>query len=87
LGEISLKVPVGRCMDVNAAIGPGGSGVELRTINRSSGDELGLVRGNFSATARTCALRAAETLELKVELRVLSGSAQALVTTRLIDPR
>ncbi len=87
LGTVELKIPVGRCMDVNAAIGAGASGIELRLVNKNGGDELGLVRGSYSVTGRACAIRVGETLEARVELRALSGAGQALVTTRLIDPR
>jgi hypothetical protein len=86
LGLLELKVPVGRCLDVNVAIGAGGSGVELRVVG-PQGDELSLLRGSTSGNTRVCALRMGETLQAKLELRVLSGSSRALVATRLIDPR
>ncbi len=87
LAFVDLKIPVGRCMDVYAALGAGASGIELRLVNKASSEELGLVRGSTSATGRACAIRVGETLEARVELRALSGSSNALVATRLIDPR
>jgi hypothetical protein len=86
LGSLDLKVPVGRCLDINVAIGAGGSGVELRVVG-AQGDEISLFRGSYSGHTRVCALRMGQTLQAKLELRVLAGSARALVATRLIDPR
>ena len=86
LGMLDLKVPVGRCLDVNVAIGAGASGVELRVVG-PQGDELSLLRGSTSGHTRVCALRVGQTLEARLELRVLSGNTRALVATRLIDPR
>jgi hypothetical protein len=86
LGTLPLKVPIGRCLDINAGIGPGASGVELRVVG-ADGQELSLVRGSVSGTTRVCTLRAGQTLHANLELRVLSGSGGALVAMRLIDPR
>jgi hypothetical protein len=86
LGSTPIKVPIGRCLDISAAIGAGGSGVELRVVG-ADGTEQSLVRGSYSANTRVCALKMGQTLEARLELRVLSGSASALVATRLIDPR
>lgn len=85
--EVSLKVPIERCVDLSAALGPRGSGVELRFVNAETGEELGLYRGSDSVSGRVCALRAKKTLEARAELRALAGQAKALVATRLIDPR
>ncbi len=86
-GSVNIKVPVARCVDLTAAIGAGGSGVELRFVNSENGEELGLFRGGDSVSGKVCALRSGKTLEVRAELRALAGKARALVATRLIDPR
>jgi hypothetical protein len=87
LSTLDIKVPVARCVDLTAAMGPGGSGVELRFVNGENGEELGLFRGSDSVSGRVCALRSGKTLAARAELRALAGKARALVATRLIDPR
>jgi hypothetical protein len=87
ISSIDLKIPLGRCMEVSAAIGIGGSGVELRVVQRVTNEELELVRGNTSVSAKICAKKGDSTLDAAAELRVLAGHARALVATRSLDPR
>ena len=85
LNGLDVKVPVGRCLEVTAALGPGASGIELRALGANN-QELSLMRGSFSVSSRLCAVRAGETLQARVELRALSGSGEALLASRLDRP-
>jgi len=85
LSRQKLLVPAGRCLDVTGAIGPGASGLELRLV--AGGDrELALGRGEYATSARACAVDASGA-DLVAELRVATGSATALLTAHLVDPR
>jgi hypothetical protein len=85
LARQNLMVPVGRCLDVTGAIGPGASGFEIRLV-RSEGQEIALGRGEHSTTVRACAMDAPSG-DIVAELRASSGSATALLTAHLVDPR
>jgi hypothetical protein len=85
LARQKLLVPVGRCLDVTGAVGPGASGLEIRLV--SGGDrELSLGRGEHATSARACAVDASGA-DLVAELRVAAGSGTALLTAHLVDPR
>jgi hypothetical protein len=88
LGKQALTLPFGRCLDATVAIGPGGSGVELRLV-RSDGTELALGRGDTATSVRACALDATSGTapEVVAELRLTAGSANALLTAHQTDPR
>ncbi|HET9960249.1 MAG TPA: hypothetical protein VFQ61_37420 [Polyangiaceae bacterium] len=86
--NLDLTVPFGRCMDVTLALGAGASGAEIRLVG-SDGAQVALGRGSQVGTARVCALSAdsAENrLKTRAELRVIAGSTQALVATRMLSP-
>lgn len=84
---IDVLVPIGRCVDVDAALGPGATGVELRAVDSESADELELSAGSESAALRICALDSGRTLKARVEITVGVGSTTALVATRMLSPR
>jgi hypothetical protein len=85
LARQNLLVPVGRCLDVTGAIGPGASGFEIRLVG-SEGQEIALGRGESSTSVRACAMDAPSG-NIVAELRASSGSATALLTAHLVDPR
>ena len=85
LARQNLMVPVGRCLDVTGAIGPGASGFEIRLVG-GEGQEIALGRGESSTSVRACALDAPGG-DIVAELRAASGSATALLTAHLVDPR
>lgn len=84
----TLTLPFGRCLDATVAIGPGGSGVELRLV-REDGTELGSGRGDTATSVHACAVDAASGTAPPVvaELRLAAGSAPALLTAHQTDPR
>ncbi len=83
LTRLALAVPLGRCTDVFVAVGPGGSGAEVRLVDAENGLEIALSRGTVAATARACALENGP-IEAIAELRSAHGKATALVTSRLV---
>lgn len=85
-GSVDVAVPIGRCMDVALALGPGASGAEVRLTDRDSGAELDLGSGTVSAGARACALDRPSGLRVRAELRAVTGASEALVATRMLAP-
>jgi len=85
--SIELLVPLGRCMDVTVALGPGATGAEIRLIDTASNEELALARGAHSTSVRACALDRPTTLNARAEIRVGAGQAKALVATRMLAPK
>jgi hypothetical protein len=85
LARQTLMLPFGRCLEVTGAIGPGASGFEVRLVGADN-QELARGRGESSTSVRACATdsRAGEVV---AELRTAAGSATALLTAHLIDPR
>jgi hypothetical protein len=81
-----ILVPRGGCMDLSLALGPGAAGAEVRLLDASTGAELELGRGTYSASARACALARGE-LRARVELRVKTGTTTALYGSRMLGPR
>ncbi|HEY3237184.1 MAG TPA: hypothetical protein VGJ84_20865 [Polyangiaceae bacterium] len=84
---VDILVPMGRCVDSTIALGPGATGAELRLVDRESHQELALVRGTFSASARACALDLGRTLLVRAEFRSTAGQADALFATRMLSPK
>jgi hypothetical protein len=84
---VDLLVPIGRCVDVTLALGPGATGAEIRLVDTADGKELGLTRGTYSASARACALDRTGTLNARAELRAGAGQTRALTATRMLSPR
>lgn len=85
LSRQNLMIPVGRCLDVTGAIGPGAAGFEIRLVS-SDGQQIALGSGEHSTSIRACAT-VAQNGEFVAELRTLAGSSTALVTAHLSDPR
>lgn len=83
LRSTTFTVQAGACVEVLAALDAGAQGLDLRLIDVSS-SESSLVRGAFAASDRLCAGNAAK--PGKVELRLASGKADALVLTRAVSP-
>jgi hypothetical protein len=71
----------GRCSDVVVGLDSGGSGVDLRLVDGQSGEEFSLTRGRLLAQSRVCA--AGRARNLRAELRLGAGKADALVVMRL----
>jgi len=88
LAKQELTLPFGRCLDATVAIGPGGSGVELRLV-RPDGTELGSGRGDTATSVHACAVdaTAGSAPPVVAELSLSAGSAPALLTARQTDPR
>jgi hypothetical protein len=70
----------GRCSDVVVALDPGGAGVDMRLVDGQSGEEFSLARGRLLAESRICASGHAR--NLRAELHLVAGKADALVVTR-----
>lgn len=81
-----LIVPFGRCMDVDVGLGPGATGAEVRLVNVANEQEIELGTGTDSAGARACALEGQKSLEIRVELRTVTGNADAVSATRMLSP-
>ncbi len=88
LDHEDLLVPVGRCMEVTLALGPGSTGAEVRLLNNDTGEELTLARGTVVTSARVCALDGSTggTLHARAEFRVSAGHGEALSTSRMSTP-
>jgi hypothetical protein len=84
---LDVIVPIGRCVDVTLALGPGASGAEVRLVNKDGGSEVDRAYGTSSAAARACALAGSGTLAIRAELRAQSGAGEALAATRMLAPR
>ena len=85
LARQTLLLPAARCLDVTGAIGPGASGLEVRLVGADN-QQLALGRGESSTSVRACATDS-RAGELVAELRTTAGSATALLTAHLSDPR
>jgi hypothetical protein len=81
-----VLVPVGRCVDLSLALGPGASGAELRVVDSKNAEQLQLARGAHSTSTRVCALGRGE-LRATAEMQVAVGSTTALFATRMLAPR
>jgi hypothetical protein len=88
LTSLPFMVPLDRCLDINVAIAGKAAGVELRAIEVESGIELESAVGEDAASVRLCAYRrgAQGSLNVRVELKTVSGAAKALLATRLLSP-
>jgi hypothetical protein len=85
LARQTLLVPVGRCLDVTGAIGPGASGFEIRLVS-SDNQQIALGSGEHSTSVRACAIDSRGG-DIVAELRTSTGSATALLTAHQVDPR
>jgi hypothetical protein len=81
---LPLVVPVGRCVDVSLALGPGLSGAEIRLIDTVLNVEVSSARGTYVTALRACALDRANTWNLVAELSAATGQGTGLVATRLL---
>jgi hypothetical protein len=88
LVSVPVMVPLDRCMDVDVAIEGNAAGVELRAVDSDSELELEAAVGEDAASARLCAFNRGTrgSLNVRVELRSVSGTAKALMATRLLSP-
>jgi hypothetical protein len=82
LQSVDLLVPEGRCLDVAAAVGKGGAGVELSLVERRI--ELAQAHGAWAAGARVCAGTTPRTVQ--AEVRLGSGQAEVLVGAVVASP-
>ncbi|HYQ14753.1 MAG TPA: hypothetical protein VEQ58_03320 [Polyangiaceae bacterium] len=85
LFTLKVMVPLDRCLDVDVGIEGNAAGVELRAIEHDSDIELDASVGEAAASARLCAYGTAS-LNARIELRAASGTARALLATRLLSP-
>ena len=88
LVSLPVMVPVDRCLDVDVAIEGPAAGVELRAVDADTELELDSTVGESAASIRLCAYGRAAlgSLNARVELRTVSGTAHALAATRLLSP-
>ncbi|HKY37659.1 MAG TPA: hypothetical protein VJN18_17075, partial [Polyangiaceae bacterium] len=86
--SVPVMVPLDRCLDVSVAIEGNAAGVELRAVDSDSELELEAAVGEDAASARLCAFNRGSrgSLNVRVELRSVSGTAKALLATRLLSP-
>jgi hypothetical protein len=85
LARQSLMLPVGRCLHVTGAIGPGAAGFEIRLVGGDN-QQIAIGSGEHSTSIRVCAADT-QSGDLVAELRVAAGTSTALLTAHLIDPR
>jgi hypothetical protein len=83
LFESPLVVPVGSCIEVVAALDAGGAGLEARIVDTATEEDV-LARGRFVTSQRMCATSAPR--RARVELRLDTGAARALLLTRSLPP-
>ena len=88
LMTIPVMVPLDRCLEIDVGIEGSAAGVELRAVEQESDLELDSDVGESSAAARLCAYGRGTggSLHARIELRTVSGSARALLATRLLSP-
>jgi hypothetical protein len=88
LDSEEILVPLGRCVDVTLALGPGSTGAEVRLVDIASGEELALSRGTFATSAQACAVDAHSggTVHARAELRVAAGHGEALSASHMSTP-
>lgn len=85
LESLVLTLAPGRCADVTVALGPGARGLEARLLDAALDSELEYVRGTYSVFARTCLAGRTAPTKVRLEMRVSTGDAAALVATRVHD--
>ena len=88
LTTVPVMVPLDRCVDVNVGVEGPAAGVELRAVDADTGLELDSTVGENAASSRLCAFGrgALGSLNVRVELRTLSATANGLLATRLLSP-
>jgi hypothetical protein len=90
LSGIATMVPLDRCLEVDVGVEGPAAGVELSAFDRDTDVELDSTVGESAASLRLCAYGAgrsdAHALNVRIELRTTSGTARALLATRLLSP-
>ena len=88
LTQVPLMVPLDRCLDMNVGIEGAAAGVELRAVDADTELELDSALAQDAASSRVCAYGrgALGSLNVRLELRSVGGSARALLATRLLSP-
>jgi hypothetical protein len=79
LRTLPLTVPATTCVEVIAALGQGGTGVDLRLVDASTGEGT-VTRARHVVSDRRCAGKTVMTGS--IELRLAAGKGDALVLTR-----
>jgi hypothetical protein len=74
----TTRVTEGACLDVALAVDSGAQGADLRLVDAETGAEVNSARGTYSALAWACAVDR-RPLALRIEMRVLAGSGDALL--------
>jgi len=80
---LPFDVPAQGCVEVLAALDRGGTGLDLRLANASTGENT-VTRGRFVVTDRICAPAAGA--KASAELRLTTGKGDALVLVRPLSP-
>lgn len=83
--QLNQKLPANQCIEVGAALGEGGSGLELRVFEASSREELGRGSAGHATIVPVCAPERA--LDLQVEVRLLAGQTSVLTAVRSVPRR
>jgi hypothetical protein len=88
LATVPVMVPLDRCLEIDVGIEGAAAGVELRAIENGTDLELDSAVGEAAASTRLCAKGpgVSGSLNARIELRTTSGSARALLATRLLSP-
>jgi hypothetical protein len=88
LTTVPVMVPLDRCLEIDVAIEGPAAGVELRAVAQDSNLELDSAVGEVAASSRLCAYERGPlgSLNARIELRSVSGTARALLATRLLSP-
>lgn len=87
LATARAQVAPGTCLEVALALGSGAQGAELRIVDVDGDAEVARARGTYSAMAEVCALDRPKALELRIELRVIAGATDALLSMSPRTPR
>jgi hypothetical protein len=70
LNTAPLALKAGECVEVAAAIGTQGRGVELRLVDAKNREQVDRSLGSFSSLVRTCAQKSDRLLQIELRLRV-----------------
>jgi hypothetical protein len=88
LTTVPVMVPLDRCLEIDVGIEGAAAGVELRAVENGTDLELDSAVSEAAVSTRLCAKgpNVSGSLNARLELRSTSGTARALLATRLLSP-
>jgi hypothetical protein len=79
----NTSIPPGKCTRIAAGVEGEGTGLELRLVDATSGEELDRSAGQTAASVRGCALATA-TRSVRLEARATAGRLDAVIGERVV---